>query len=204
MKKTKTQSKSKAAPKAAKPTKIANKTVSKVQKAPVKAKPVAASKNKIKTVAPKKMPTIVAAKSPLKKMDNVIAKKMQTEVKAIADKVQKAPKSLPAIKNKKSDNKLPSTPVRVQTQGHARVIEPLSWDAEKPKLNLSLTNKISRKDKDKEEAEVKSYSIKSRYTVGDRVMHTDFGKGLVRDLIGDFKIRVAFRDFEKVLVHGIN
>lgn len=92
-----------------------------------------------------------------------------------------------------------------QSLAQARVIEPLSWDAEKPKLNLTLTNKVSRKDlKDKEDAEVKSYTIKTRYTVGDRVMHTDFGKGLVRDLIGDFKIRVAFRDFEKVLVHGIN
>ena len=81
---------------------------------------------------------------------------------------------------------------------YALIQEGIEW------LDWVDTMKDKDKDKDKEEAEVKSYSFKSRYTVGDRVMHTDFGKGLVRDLIGDFKIRVAFRDFEKVLVHGIN
>lgn len=94
--------------------------------------------------------------------------------------------------------------VKAAGKAVARVIEPLSWDAEKPKLNFNMQFKTTRISKEKEELEVKSYSIKARYTVGDRVMHQDFGKGLVRDLIGDFKIRVAFRDFEKVLVHGIN
>ena len=134
------------------------------------------------------------AKSPVKK---IVAEPQVENKKAI--------KTMPSEKASKIENKGVSS-VKVLAQGSARVIEPLSWDAEKPKLNMSLNQKITRKEKEKEkeESEVKSYNIKSRYTVGDRVMHTDFGKGLVRDLIGDFKIRVAFRDYEKVLVHGIN
>lgn len=141
-----------------------------------------------KTLVTKKTPTPIKSK-PAAKTSKVTSAKAEPVEKMAVKKVEESLKAKPSIK-----------PVL----GQARVIEPLSWDAEKPKLNMMLTNKISRKDKDKEETEVKSYSIKSRYTVGDRVLHTDFGKGLVRDLIGDFKIRVAFRDFEKVLVHGIN
>lgn len=197
MKKTKTHSKTTKTSKTSK--------ASKPIKAPVKTQKVA-----IKAKTPTKAKLIVTAKaktqasvklSPLK-VEKVMTKKVQVEVKAspLAKPVQE--KVVKAATVKAASEK--SLSAKVQAQGNARVIEPLSWDAEKPKLNMMLTNKVSRKDKDKEEAEVKSYSFKSRYTVGDRVMHTDFGKGLVRDLIGDFKIRVAFRDFEKVLVHGIN
>lgn len=191
MKKNKSTSKSAAKP--TKPIKSA-KTVAKVNKPNTTVKKPALAAIKPKTVALK----------PIK-----LAKKAQvSEVKEVVKtaKIEKTSKITPAAKMSIKSAPVEKVAIKVIKQlGHARVIEPLSWDAEKPKLNLTLTNKISRKDlKDKEDAEVKSYTIKARYTVGDRVMHADFGKGLVRDLIGDFKIRVAFRDFEKVLVHGIN
>ena len=194
MKKTKNHPKIAKSPKAVKSTKASPKT----QKVAVKSKGPIKVKQK---VAPK-----LKLQAP-QKVEKTVTKKVQIEAKQAPakqpaqEKVLKMPKVQTAKAQISSDK---SSTVKVQAQGNARVIEPLSWDAEKPKLNMMLTNKVTRKDKDKEETEVKSYSIKSRYTVGDRVMHTDFGKGLVRDLIGDFKIRVAFRDFEKVLVHGIN
>ncbi len=182
--------------------KVTAKSTSKTSKPIAKAAKPAGKINK--PSAPIKKAAPVAAKSvkPAVKAKE-IAKKAPVAAKVAAPKVVAPTVKAAAAKSAPAEK---ATVKAVSKElGHARVIEPLSWDAEKPKLNLTLTNKISRKDlKDKEDAEVKSYTIKARYTVGDRVMHADFGKGLVRDLIGDFKIRVAFRDFEKVLVHGIN
>lgn len=150
--------------------------------------------------APAKIKPVVNTKSKTTKSTNPVSKKV-----IVAKEVEaKTKKTLPISKAKQEIVPNKTEVNKIQNKAVARVIEPLSWDAEKPKLNLNMQFKASKISKEKEELEVKSYSIKARYTVGDRVMHQDFGKGLVRDLIGDFKIRVAFRDFEKVLVHGIN
>jgi hypothetical protein len=194
-----------------KKTKVKTKKVTSV-KAPVTATKKSSTKiakpapviKKTKPAVQVQAPTKIVKKDSIKPTTKLVAAPQVK--KALESKIEKTPvkKAITEPKEKVVKSEIKTSTVKVLAQGNARVIEPLSWDAEKPKLNMMLTQKTTRKDKDKEETEVKSYSIKSRYTVGDRVMHTDFGKGLVRDLIGDFKIRVAFRDFEKVLVHGIN
>ena len=166
---------------AKKPQKSKEKTAKKIEKV-----------QKIAKTSAKAPATKVATQVKVKVVEKVLAATAPTP------KPERLTKAAIELAKKLANNKLLGS-------GQAKVIEPLSWDAIKPKLNLVTPPKLSKRDKEKEEPiDVKSYSIKARYTVGDRVMHDEFGKGLVRDIIGDFKIRVAFRDCEKVLVHGIN
>jgi len=169
------------------PTKTTATTVKKSNKDQKKPAVKTAQKSTVNTKTASKKPAKAIETKPVAKIKVVAAPK-------VAEKKVVAPAKKVATSTVVSSSRTVS--------GFGKVIEPLSWDAIKPKLQQTPA-KPSKKDKE-DPADVKLYSIKIRYTVGDRVMHDDFGKGLVRDIIGDFKIRVAFRDFEKILVHGIN
>lgn len=99
----------------------------------------------------------------------------------------------------------------------AKVIEPKTWEVamalkqEISKSNLEnhpqrakSTKAANLKERLKEDADFKEYKVNARFTIGDRLIHELFGRGFVRDVIGDYKIRVSFKDFEKILVHGIH
>lgn len=51
-------------------------------------------------------------------------------------------------------------------------------------------------------AELRAYSTKTKFAVGDRIHHVKFGEGVVRTLLPDNKMEVAFRDGPRALVHG--
>jgi hypothetical protein len=48
----------------------------------------------------------------------------------------------------------------------------------------------------------RDYSPRVRFAVGDRLRHPTFGDGVVRELLADRKIAVAFGDGPRTLVHG--
>lgn len=52
------------------------------------------------------------------------------------------------------------------------------------------------------EAPIKSYSMKSKFMLGDKLRHPNFGEGIVGKLIYPNKLEVVFRTDVKILIHG--
>jgi hypothetical protein len=52
------------------------------------------------------------------------------------------------------------------------------------------------------DAPFKSYSMKSKFLLGDKIRHPNFGEGIVGKLIYPNKLEVIFRTDLKVLIHG--
>ena len=50
--------------------------------------------------------------------------------------------------------------------------------------------------------DAQDYSPKTKYAVGDRVMHPKFGDGVVNELLPDNKVSIDFPDGPRTLVHG--
>ncbi len=51
-------------------------------------------------------------------------------------------------------------------------------------------------------AAVKPYTIKTQFTIGDKLKHATFGEGIVGKLIYPNKIEVIFQHDVKILIHG--
>jgi hypothetical protein len=52
------------------------------------------------------------------------------------------------------------------------------------------------------EAPFKPYGLKSKFALGDKIKHPNFGEGIVGKLIYPNKLEVIFRTDIKVLIHG--
>ena len=52
------------------------------------------------------------------------------------------------------------------------------------------------------DAPMKNYSMKTQFSLGDKIAHPNFGDGIVGKLIYPNKLEVIFRNDLKVLIHG--
>ena len=52
------------------------------------------------------------------------------------------------------------------------------------------------------ETPARPYSMRLRFDKGDIVSHVKFGPGFVMETVGSDKIKVCFREGEKLLIHG--
>lgn len=135
--------------------------------------------------------------------------KPQENKDASAPATQPSPKKKPAAavaEKKSADKKQPLLSIGVArtltSQDHTGEIGTRQLNLNHPySVSAKMSLKESKKDDD---LMLKNYKISTKFTVGDRLVHQEFGKGLVRDIIGEHKIKVSFKDFEKILVHGVN
>jgi len=168
----------------------------------VAAKPVSKSPAKVETVS--KLVAEIAPKP------GIVEKKLSLKVEKEATHLGSSNKS------KKSSTSKSKAPQFVGT-AVLRVLEPTAVSQEfkknypysgKPYKTVSakaaLKEKLKNLDAANDIANLKNYQITDRYTVGDRVSHDLFGQGMVKDVIGEFKIKVIFKDCEKILVHGVS
>ena len=70
-----------------------------------------------------------------------------------------------------------------------------------PKTYVKASEYWEKKMGEKNSDDLRPYSIKDKYVLGDVIQHPKFGMGIVELVQTNGKITVLFRDGEKILVH---
>ncbi len=89
-----------------------------------------------------------------------------------------------------------AAPVRRTTTAKARATQKATGYEKQEQWNALMALAESRGE------EHRAYNMRQTFGKGDVMMHKKFGLGVVMNCLADTKIRVCFRDGERIMVHA--